>query len=68
MTDAMRKERYKLHNDLIKLLTNCEDDAQYFRRLTWALEFISDTLTDYADLVERGVFQRDLEEAPPTQN
>lgn len=68
MTDEMRKERYKLHNDLIKLLTNCKDDAQYFRRLTWSLEFISDTLTDYADLVERGVFQRDLEEVPSTQN
>lgn len=62
MTAEMRKERAQLHFALTDLLTNCDNDAQYFRRLTWALEFISGTLAAYDDLVQRGVFQRDLEE------
>ena len=66
MTFEMRKERAQLHGDLMNLLTNCKDDAQYFRRLTWALEFITSTIGNYDDLVTRGVFQRDLEEVPPT--
>ena len=62
MTFEMRKEKAQLHRALTDLLTNCDNDVQYFHRLTWALEFISGTLATYDDLVQRGVFQRDLEE------
>ena len=68
MTFEMRKERAQLYKNLTDLLTDCENDAQYFYRLTWALEFISNTLAGYTDLVERGVFQRDLEEVPPERD
>ena len=65
MTAIERENKAKLHLDLIKLLTDCENDAEYFQRLTWALEVISNILSDYHELVYKGVQQRDLEENPP---
>ena len=50
MTLEMRRERAILHRELSELLTKCDNDAQYFRRLTWALEFISNNI-DRFDIV-----------------
>ena len=47
MTLEMRKERAILHKELTELLTKCNNDAQYFRRLTWALEFISNDINRF---------------------
>lgn len=47
MTAEMRKERAKLYMDLTNLLTDCKTDAQYFRRMTWALEFISNNISRF---------------------
>lgn len=51
MTFEMRKERAQLHHDLTILLTKCDNDTQYFRRLTWALEFISNNITRFDDII-----------------
>ena len=51
---------------MTNLLTHdCDDDAEYYKRLTWALEIISSTLSRYTDLVQIGVRQRSLEEDEP---
>ena len=47
MTFEMRKERAQLHYDLFILLTKCDNDVQYFRRLTWALEFLSNSIAHF---------------------
>ena len=52
MTFEMRKERAQLYNDLTILLTKCDNDAQYFRRLTWALEFISNNIARFDDVID----------------
>lgn len=56
MTFEQRKERSLLHNDLVYVLTkDVKDDAQYFRRLTWALEFLSNNISRFDDLIEEGI-------------
>ena len=52
MTLEMRKERALLHRELAELLTKCDNDAQYFRRLTWALEFISNNIDRFDILMD----------------
>ena len=48
MRDAtLRKERATLHKELMDLLTNVDDDKNYFRRLLWANEFIAHALMDF---------------------
>ncbi len=47
MTLEMRKERALLHSELTALLTKCDNDVQYFRRLTWALDFISNNINQF---------------------
>lgn len=66
MTNLDRHNYAVLHSELTNLLTdNCDDDAEYYKRLTWALEIISSTLSSYTNLVEIGVRQRSLEEDEP---
>lgn len=66
MTNLDRHNYAVLHSELTNLLThNCDDDAEYYKRLTWALEIISSTLFSYTDLVQIGVRQRSLEEDEP---
>jgi len=52
MTLEMRKERAQLHSDLVAVLTKCDNDAQYFRRLTWALKFISDNIDRFDIMID----------------
>lgn len=52
MTLEMRKERALLHRELNDLLTKCDNDAQYFRRLTWALEFISNNIDRFDIMID----------------
>ena len=40
-----RKEKAKLHNDLMEILTDCEDDTDFFNRLVYALEIIAGALS-----------------------
>ena len=66
MTNLDRHNYTVLHSELTNLLTdNCDDDAEYYKRLTWALEIISNTLSSYTNLVKVGVRQRSLEEDEP---
>ena len=66
MTNLDRHNYAILHSELTNLLTdNCNDDAEYYKRLTWALEIISNTLSSYTNLVEIGIRQRSLEEDEP---
>ena len=51
MTLEERRERAILHRELAELLVKCDNDAQYFRRLTWALEFISNNIARFDILV-----------------
>ena len=65
MTNLDRHNYAILHSELTNLLTDNCDDAEYYKRLTWALEIISNTLSSYTNLVEIGVRQRSLEEDEP---
>lgn len=52
MTLEMRRERALLHRELNDLLTKCDNDVQYFRRLTWALEFISNNIDRFDIMID----------------
>lgn len=52
MTLEERRERAILHRELNNLLTKCDNDAQYFRRLTWALEFISNNIDRFDIMID----------------
>lgn len=52
MTLEERRERAILHRELNDLLTKCDNDKQYFRRLTWALEFISNNIDRFDILID----------------
>lgn len=51
MTLEERRERAILHRELTELLTKCDNDAQFFRRLTWALEFISNNIARFDNTI-----------------
>lgn len=52
MTLEMRRERSVLRGELTDLITKCNDDAQYFRRLTWALEFIYENISRFDIMID----------------
>ena len=52
MTLEERRERAILHRELSDLITKCDNDAQYFRRLTWALEFISNNINRFDIMID----------------
>lgn len=49
MNAKMRKEHAELHKDLVDLLTDCENDEQYYQRLKWARDIITKCLDDFTD-------------------
>ena len=49
MNAKMRKEHAELHKNLIDLLTDCENDEQYYQRLKWARDIITKCLDDFTD-------------------
>ena len=42
-------ERSKLHHDLVELLTDCKSDKDYFERMVYSLQIISNELTQFTD-------------------
>ena len=44
---ALRKERATFINELSCILTNVDDDKNYFKRLLWANEWIAHRLLDF---------------------
>ena len=42
-----RKARALLHKELVDLLTNCKNDNEYYQRLVWAQEIITNCLADF---------------------
>ena len=49
MTAAQRKEKAYLHKQLTDLLTDCNNDMDYLRRLMFAHDIISDELMCFTD-------------------
>lgn len=48
MRDAtLRKERATFIKELSDVLTNVDDDKNYFKRLLWANEWIAHRLSDF---------------------
>ena len=45
MTTAERKEIAYLHRDLCNVLTNCDTDKQFYKRLLWAQQWIEKELS-----------------------
>lgn len=43
-TPRQRKERAEMIKKLADIITNCNDDAEFFVRLLWANEWISNQL------------------------
>ena len=46
-----RKEKALLHKNLMDILTNCPTDKEYWQRLMWALEIISNEVTRFGRTV-----------------
>lgn len=46
-----RKEKALLHKNLMDILTDCPTDKEYWQRLLWALEIISNAVTRFGRTV-----------------
>jgi len=46
-TPQQRKERAELVKKLSDIITNCDNDAEFFIRLLWANEWISNQLLTF---------------------
>lgn len=46
-----RKEKALLHKNLVDILTNCPTDKEYWQRLMWALEIISNAVVRFGNTV-----------------
>ena len=46
-----RKEKALLHKNLMDILTNCPSDKEYWQRLLWALEIISNAVIRFGNTV-----------------
>lgn len=46
-TPQQRKERAKMIKELTDIITNCANDAEFFTRLLWANEWISNQLLTF---------------------
>lgn len=42
-----RKAKAMLHKELVDLLTKCKTDKEYYERLVWAQEIITNCLADF---------------------
>ena len=49
MTGNEILDRGYLRKSMVDLLTNCKTDRQYFKRLLWAQELITECLQDFQD-------------------
>lgn len=50
--DAMHaewREQALLRHALVHLLTNCEGDKQFYKRLLWAQKYINDMLSEFTE-------------------
>jgi hypothetical protein len=50
--DAMHaewEEQACLHHALVHLLTDCEGDKQFYKRLLWAQKYINDMLSEFTE-------------------
>lgn len=50
--DAMHaewREQACLHHALVHLLTDCEEDKQFYKRLLWAQKYINDLLSEFTE-------------------
>jgi hypothetical protein len=47
LTVEQRKEKARLHSDLIEILTACNNDEEYYQRTLWALEYITTILVGW---------------------
>lgn len=50
-TAEMRKEKALLHKNLMDILTDCPTDKEYWQRLLWALEIISNEVIRFGNTV-----------------
>ena len=49
MTGNEILDRGYLRKSMIDLLTNCKTDRQYYKRLLWAQELVTECLQDFQD-------------------
>ena len=49
MTGSEILDRGYFRKALVDLLTNCKTDKQYYKRLLWAQELITECLQDFQD-------------------
>lgn len=47
MDKSLREEYSKFDYELVKLLTDCNTDEEFYQRLCWALQRISNTLSQF---------------------
>lgn len=47
LTIEQRKEKARLHSDLIEILTACNNDTEFHQRTLWALEYITTILVGW---------------------
>lgn len=52
MTKEERREKAELHKKLVDLLTECETDTEYFKRLVWANQIIANIFSNWQALEE----------------
>ena len=50
-TAEMRKEKALLHKNLMDVITDCPTDKEYWQRLMWALEIISNEVIRFGHTV-----------------
>ena len=50
-TAEARKEKALLHKNLMDILTDCSTDKEYWQRLMWALEIISNEVVRFGNTV-----------------
>lgn len=46
-----RKEKALLHKNLMDILTDCPTDKEYWQRLMWALEIVSNAVVRFGNTV-----------------
>ena len=46
-----RKEKALLHKNLMDILTDCPTDKEYWQRLMWALEIVSNAVIRFGNTV-----------------
>lgn len=46
-----RKEKALLHKNLMDILTDCHTDKEYWQRLMWALEIVSNEVIRFGNTV-----------------